>query len=122
MPRLKRSSKVLAKSERRAAGMASISATLDLGNNLTLPLFNSKVEEVRAKLAAYNTVLSMVDKAYSDILNAERELGDLSEHMLMGVATKYGKGSDEYEMAGGVRKVERKRRNRNDGIGASSAA
>jgi hypothetical protein len=75
MPRRKRSSKVLAKSERRAAGMASISATLDLGNSLTL--FNSKV-----------------DKAYSDILNDAHELGCLSRHVLLDVATKYGKSSE----------------------------
>jgi len=30
----------------------------------------------------------------------------------MGVATKFGKSSDEYEMAGGVKKSERKRSTR----------
>lgn len=34
---------------------------------------------------------------------------DYSERILLGVAMKYGKNSDEYEMAGGIRKSERKR-------------
>lgn len=40
---------------------------------------------------------------------AEDRLKDLSERVLLGVATRYGKDSDEYEMAGGIRKSERKR-------------
>jgi hypothetical protein len=41
--------------------------------------------------------------------DAEKTLRDMSERMLTGVATKYGKDSDEYEKAGGVRKRDRKR-------------
>ena len=40
---------------------------------------------------------------------AEKAIRDLSERMLAGVASKYGKDSSEYEMAGGTRKSERKR-------------
>lgn len=41
--------------------------------------------------------------------DTEKQLRDLSERMLIAVAAKYGKNSYEYEMAGGVRKSERKR-------------
>ena len=34
---------------------------------------------------------------------------DLNERALDGVASKYGKNSNEYEQAGGTRKSERKR-------------
>ena len=34
---------------------------------------------------------------------------DYSERILLAVAVKYGRDSNEYEMAGGVRKSERKR-------------
>jgi hypothetical protein len=37
-------------------------------------------------------------------------MDDLTERMLAGVGSKYGKDSTEYEKAGGVRKSERKRR------------
>ncbi|MHC5599596.1 MAG: hypothetical protein ACYTXC_27285 [Nostoc sp.] len=33
----------------------------------------------------------------------------ITEHMLLSVAAKYGKNSDEYKMAGGVRRSDRKR-------------
>jgi hypothetical protein len=39
----------------------------------------------------------------------EQEVGDLTEQMLLGVGAKYGKNSGEYSMAGGKRKVDRKK-------------
>jgi hypothetical protein len=57
-------------------------------------------------------VLSKVDQSYNDMMAAEQTLSDLSELMLLGVASKYGKNSNEYEMAGGVRKSDRKRSTR----------
>ena len=41
------------------------------------------------------------------MLETERELGDMAEHILLGVATRYGKSSVEYGMAGGVPKNQR---------------
>ncbi|MEH2084422.1 MAG: hypothetical protein V7K89_31975 [Nostoc sp.] len=37
---------------------------------------------------------------------AEKSLMELTEHMLVSVAAKYGKNSDEYKMAGGVRRSD----------------
>lgn len=37
------------------------------------------------------------------------KLKDLNERILTGVATKYGKNSTQYEMAGGKKKSERKK-------------
>lgn len=112
MTRRKKSSLVLEKAERRIAGLRSINASLDLGNGLSVDAYNTLIDDARNKLSAYNTTLSTVDKVYNMILEAERTLGDYSEHILMGVGTRYGKSSDEYEMAGGVRKSERRRSKR----------
>jgi hypothetical protein len=46
---------------------------------------------------------------YNELLADERSLGEMSEHMLSGVKVKFGRDSAEYEMAGGVRRSERKR-------------
>ncbi|MBD1873732.1 hypothetical protein H6F75_09580 [Nodosilinea sp. FACHB-131] len=43
------------------------------------------------------------------VKEAELVMRDYSERILLSVATRYGKDSDEYEMAGGVRKSDRKR-------------
>ncbi|MBE9179516.1 hypothetical protein IQ268_13180 [Oculatella sp. LEGE 06141] len=109
MSRRKRSSKVLEKAERRAASLRSINTALDLGNGLSIEAYFSMIEEMRSELASYNTALSGIDKTYSNVLELERKLGDFSELILLGVATRYGKSSDEYVMAGGARKVSRRR-------------
>lgn len=109
MSRRKRSSKILEKAERRSAGLHSINEELDLGNGLSVDGFDEAIEATRTRLTDYNKALSTVDKLYTEMLETERKLGDMAEHMLLGVASKYGKNSAEYEMAGGVRKSERKR-------------
>jgi uncharacterized protein YoxC len=112
MSRRKRASKVLEKAERRASSLKSISTTLNLNNGLTLDKFSVMIDDVRSKVSDYNAVLSKVDQSYNDMMAAEQTLSDLSELMLLGVASKYGKNSNEYEMAGGVRKSDRKRSTR----------
>lgn len=109
MPRKKRGSLILDKAERRAAALKSINLMLDLGGELTLSSYSTQIEDLRAHVTEYNTLLSNLDRLSNEILAKERSLGDLSELMLMGVATRFGKNSNEYEMAGGVRKVDRKR-------------
>jgi len=110
MSRQKRISRILDKAEVRAAGLRSIDPALVLGQGLSLEEFNELIEEMRDCLANYNTVLANADKARNEVVDMERKLGNISEHMLLGVATKYGKNSNEYEMAGGVRKDRRKRK------------
>jgi hypothetical protein len=109
MARRKRSSPVLQKSVRRAAGINSIDPNLDLGNGLTLPAFSTLIERMRTKENAYNSALSSLDKLYREMLETESELADMAEHILLAVATRYGKSSVEYGMAGGVPKNQRRK-------------
>jgi hypothetical protein len=105
MARQKRSSKILERAVRRAASMNSIDPNLNVGNGLTLSTFSTLIEKMRT----YNTALSNLDKLYREMLQTERELADMAEHMLLGVATRYGKSSTEYSMAGGVPKNQRRK-------------
>jgi hypothetical protein len=109
MARLKRSSKVVDKAERRLAGLVTISPDLDLGNGLTVQFFSAEIEKLRQRLTGYNSALAGIDAANNEILSAEKSLADLSEQMLIAVAYKYSKNSSEYTMAGGVIKTRRKR-------------
>lgn len=120
MARRKRTSQMLKKAVRRAAGINSIDPNLDLGNGLTLPAFSTLIETLRTKENAYNSALSHLDKLYREMLETERELGDMAEHMLLGVATRYGKSSMEYGMAGGVPKNQRRKRWRGESLTPSS--
>jgi len=110
MSRRKRSSPILEKAERRMASLKSIDQTLDLGNGLSIESFIKAIEDSRQKLQTYNTVLSKVDQAYSEIQESERNLANISERMLTGIASRYGKNSTEYEMAGGKRRKQRQRK------------
>ncbi len=109
MARLKRSSVSVDKAERRIAGLKSINPALDLGRGLTVEAFTELIETTRRRVAAYNTTLSLLDADRALMLEAEKTLMAFSEKMLLGVAFGYGKDSSEYEMAGGVRKSQRKR-------------
>jgi len=108
MSRPKRGSKVLDKAQRRLAGLKSINTTLDLGNGLTIETLLGLIEESRQKLETYNMTLSMVDQNYNTFLESERSLSELCQRMMNGVASKYGKNSDEYQMAGGARRTKRR--------------
>lgn len=112
MARRKRSSTTLEKAQRRIASLKSINTQLDLGNGLTIEAYTNLIEETREKLEAYNTALSVIDQTYNAILQSEQSLAEFSERMLTGVVSKFGKSSDEYEMAGGKRRRERRRSSR----------
>jgi hypothetical protein len=109
MTQRRRNSLALTKAERRIEGLQAINPALSFGNGLSIATYTIKVQELREKLAAYNQARSLVDKAQNALLEAERELNDYSEHMLLSVASRYGKNSDEYEMAGGTRKSDRRK-------------
>lgn len=100
---------MLEKAVRRAASINSIAPNIDLGNGLSLPAFSTLIETMRTRENAYNTALSSIDKLYREMLETEDELGDMTEHMLMAVGTRYGKSSVEYGMAGGVPKNQRRK-------------
>jgi hypothetical protein len=109
MTQRKRNSMSLTKAERRIEGMQTINPELDFSNGFSIAIYNTKVIELREKLAAYNQAQTIVDKTHNALIEAERELNTYSEQMLLNVASRYGKNSDEYEMAGGTRRSDRKK-------------
>ncbi|MBW4612353.1 MAG: hypothetical protein KME21_03575 [Desmonostoc vinosum HA7617-LM4] len=110
MSRQKRTYRVLEKAELRSAGLKAIDPSMDFGDTRNLQNMTQIMEELRTKINAYNTALSIIDSSKTEIDNLEKVLADLTDRMLIGVAFRYGKDSCEYEMAGGVRKSERIRR------------
>jgi hypothetical protein len=105
----KRMSSALDKANERSAALKGISVPLEMGGGLSLPNYDAKIGMVKGKLDEYNTLLSQVDRVSGELEGLEKELTDLNERMLMGVATQFGKDSPEYEAAGGTRKSEHKK-------------
>ena len=110
MARQKRTSTILEKAERRAAGLKALGVDLDFGNSRSLTSFLAAIEQMRKQQEQYNQLLASIDATYVEMLEFEKALADLSDHMLLGVASRFGRNSSEYEAAGGVRKSEQVRR------------
>ncbi len=94
--------------QKRASGLRSINADLDLGNGLTLKAYETEIEAVSSQVNDYNEKLAGLDAGILMIRDNEKELRALSERMLEGVSARFTKDSDEYSRAGGVRKKDRK--------------
>lgn len=110
MARLKRTSPALDKATMRISGMRSIDETLDLGNSLSLTMYEAHFKALQMELLDYNTMLASIDAISVAVKEKEATLRDYSERMLMGVTSRYGRGSLEYLQAGGkVRKAPAKR-------------
>ena len=99
----------LEKARTRLAAVKSIDPALDLSNNITVANYEKEVDILNTNLGAYNTALSTVDDLYNVCIGQIDIIKDWNERILAGVATKYGKNSSQYEMAGGVKKSERKK-------------
>jgi hypothetical protein len=102
----RKSSEIIAEAQERSGNLRAIDPNLDLGNNLTVAAYDAKIAETQAALDAYNGYLAQADAAGNDFKAVEKELRDLSSQMLSGVKVKYGRDSNEYEMAGGKRLSE----------------
>ncbi|BAY60865.1 hypothetical protein NIES22_09250 [Calothrix brevissima NIES-22] len=109
MAQRKRNSPALIKAERRIEGMQLIDSHLDLGKGLSVINYNTKILDLRDKLTAYNQARAMVNITLNALLEAERDINIYSEKMLLSIASVYGKNSDEYGMAGGTRRSDRKK-------------
>ena len=93
----------------RLAAVKSIDTALDLGNDITVANYETQVNLLSTKLSTYNTALSTIDDLYNDCIAQINVIKDWNERILTGVATRYGKNSSQYEMAGGKKKSERKK-------------
>ncbi len=119
MARKKRGSRVLDRAQRRFAGVQSIDPKLALSKKLTMQLYSTHITDLSNKLTAYNKGLSDVDALRNDVSEAESLLAEYSEQMLMGIGGEFGKDSNEYEKAGGVKTSDRKRPTRKVAVAAS---
>lgn len=93
----------------RIAGVRSIAADLDLGNGLTVDSYQAAITEVETLVNSFNTQISLLGELRNRINEKETVLKDFSERMLIGVGAKYGKDSNQYQMAGGTKKSLRKK-------------
>jgi hypothetical protein len=96
-----RGSAAIEKAQLRLALLKSIDENLDLGHGLTIEAYNHLINTTRAMLEANNTLVSNLEESRKRVTQMDKALSEMSERMLSGVATVYGKNSMEYSKAGG---------------------
>lgn len=102
MARQKKTAHVADKSEHRLAGLKAIDPNLDLGEGCSVEVIQDTIDQLRDKVNQHNNALSIVDSTQIDIQNLEKQLNQLIQKSLLGVAFKFGRDSDEYRLAGGT--------------------
>ncbi len=110
MTRKKRSSTILEKTEQRLLGLKSINSSLDFGDSISLNHLTELTGQLHNEIDQYNMMLNDLDTAKGKIKTLEKTICEISERLVSGVVSRYGKDSREYEMAGGVRKSDRIRK------------
>lgn len=90
--------------------MQAIDPNLDFGNGLSVTEFALQVNKLESFLAVYHKQLSLVDMAKNDTDTQEKVVRELSERMLESFGARYNHYSNEYEMAGGTRKGDNRRK------------
>ncbi|MGD1899307.1 MAG: hypothetical protein ACFB16_20460 [Phormidesmis sp.] len=119
MSQKRRSSRSLEKASVRYDGIKSFDPKLDAGGGYTAQGYLKLINQLRTDISNHNATVSELDALKNRIDDREKELSEYSEKMLIGVAYHYGNDSNEYEMAGGVRKRDRKRPTRKVAVTAT---
>ena len=96
-----RGSAAVDKAQLRLALLKSVDENLDLGHGLTIEAYNHLINTTRAVLEAHNTLVSNLEESRKTVTQMDKALSEMSERMLSGVATIYGRNSIEYSKAGG---------------------
>lgn len=99
----------LDKGKTRLDSIKSIDPVLDLGNGVTAAGYEAEITLLKNKISVYNTLLSTIDEKYNEYEAQNEVVRIWNERVLKGVSFKFGADSNEYEMAGGTRKSERKK-------------
>ncbi|MBD0390046.1 MAG: hypothetical protein ICV54_26955 [Nostoc sp. C3-bin3] len=112
MARKKRSSRILEKAEFRVAGLKAIDPKINFDETYNLQNLTQLIDNFYNMLDDYNAAIAMIDSSRNKLDEMEKTLSQVSDKMLTWVGCKYGKNSNEYELAGGVRDSERIRKSR----------
>ncbi len=106
---------VITEALERLANLKAIDPDLDLGNNFKVAAYEVTINQTQTSQDTYNGQLAQADAAGNDFRVDEKELRDISSMILSGVKVKYGRDSNEYEMAGETRLSDRKGRSHEGG-------
>jgi hypothetical protein len=117
-----RSSKVIDRAQLRIANLKSIDSTLDLDNGLSIDALMALIDETRKMIQTYNIALATIEQTSNQVRDREKSIADMSERLLFGVASRYGKNSEEYRRVSGLSGKSRRRATRSPEPKSSAVA
>lgn len=90
--------------------LKKIDKDLDLGNGVSVADGEAVLNGANTKLNVYVQSVMATDVCKNDFDAQNKLVAKFNSKVLSAVALKYGKDSNEYEMVGGTRESERKKR------------
>jgi hypothetical protein len=116
----KRESTALAKAELRLTSLKTINPNLDLGDGVSVADFITKIDETRRSLEHLNSTITMLNQLSWSLRDKELEMADLSQRLELGIASKYGKKSNEYYLLTGKSPNARKSSGKRSSTGSET--
>ena len=92
------------------AGLKQITPKPDFGPTVTEALFEAEINGYSHDLDAFNGVLSEIDDQQNRLDDRKQRLHDFTQRIQAAVKAVYGPDSSEFEVVGGLRRSDRKRR------------
>jgi hypothetical protein len=120
MARQRRTSPALATARNRLAGLNQITPAPNLGPNLTVPAYQTVINDTAAIEDSHGQLAAQMDDSSNRFDAQDALLTDWNRRMLSAVEAQYGPDSSEYEMVGGTRRSERKKPARKAGGGSTT--
>lgn len=103
---------LLDKAKARLIAIKNIHLDSYPSRGLSVQTYTAAIEKSTCYQEIYNSTLATLNADRIAKEEADKELKEITEKMLLGVSIEFGKDSPEYEMAGGTRKSKRKRSTR----------
>lgn len=109
MARKAKTDREIQKGRIRLSKVKSVEADFSANADVSVATMNAAITDAEGILDNYNQTLSSLDAQSNQYDLAIKKVNDIGERLLDAVGLKYGKDSDQYEMAGGTRKSEYKK-------------
>ncbi len=94
-----RKSATIARAQLDLANLQAIDPHLDLGDDLSIDALEELIEETQEAIAQFNIASATIVTNRKLIREKEAAIVDLSQRLRLGVGARYGKNSDEYQLA-----------------------
>jgi hypothetical protein len=104
-----RTSTILEKAQKRNLAIQSIDANLNMGEGASVAEFSASIAETQSKVDRYNLAIATLTQLHSEMMASEKALTNQHERMLNSVSGKFGRDSVQYEMAGGRKRLGKRK-------------